>query len=78
MFEGQDKNDAECVAVFQWFHSNLIFESSSKHLFKLIQTDSVKKDLFIKLLNLADFNIIDIDVIEKIESIPEETKKNDV
>ncbi|MDK6972333.1 AAA family ATPase [Streptococcus constellatus] len=75
LFEGQDKNDAECVAVFQWFHSNLIFESSSKHLFKLIQTDSVKKDLFIKLLNLADFNIIDIDVIEKIESIPEELKK---
>ncbi|EMB53503.1 ATP-binding protein [Streptococcus mutans] len=75
LFEGQDKNDTECVAVFQWFHSNLIFESANKRLFKLIQTDSVKKNLFLKLLNLADFNIVDIDVIEKTESIPEELKK---
>ncbi|RSJ60345.1 AAA family ATPase [Streptococcus gordonii] len=75
LFEGQDKNDEECVSVFQWFHSNLIFESASKRLFKLIQTDSVKKNLFLKLLNLADFNIVDIDVIEKTESIPEELKK---
>lgn len=75
LFEGQDKNDTECVAVFQWFHSNLIFESTNKRLFKLIQTDSVKKNLFLKLLNLADFNIVDIDVIEKTESIPEELKK---
>lgn len=73
LFEGQDKNDLECVAVFQWFHSNLIFETSNKHLFKLIQTDPAKKDLFIKLLNFADFNIIDIEVIEK--TIPEELKK---
>ena len=55
--------------------SNLIFESANKRLFKLIQTDSVKKNLFLKLLNLADFNIVDIDVIEKTESIPEELKK---
>lgn len=75
LFEGQDKNDAECVAVFKWFHTNLIFEPFHKQSFKSIQADSEKKNIFIKLLNLADFNILDIEVIEKIESIPEELKK---
>lgn len=75
LFDGQDKNDAECVAVFKWFHTNLIFEPFRKRSFKSIQDDSAKKNIFIKLLNLADFNILDIEVIEKIESIPEEFKK---
>lgn len=75
LFDGQDKNDVECVAVFQWFHSNLIFEPSDKQLFKSIQADSNKKNIFIKLLNLADFNIVDIEVVERINPIPEELKK---
>ena len=75
LFDGQDKNDAECVAVFKWFHTNLIFEPFRIRSFKSIQDDSAKKNIFIKLLNLADFNILDIEVIEKIESIPEEFKK---
>ena len=75
LFEGQDKNDAECVSVFQWFHSNLVFEATKKQLFKSIQEDSAKKNIFIKLLNLADFNIIDIEVIEKVESVPDEIRK---
>ncbi|WP_455460671.1 AAA family ATPase [Streptococcus salivarius] len=75
LFEGQDKNDAECVSVFQWFHSNLVFEATKKQIFKSIQEDSAKKNMFIKLLNLADFNIIDIEVIEKVESVPDELKK---
>lgn len=75
LFEGQDKNDSECVAVFKWFHTNLIFETLNKQVFKSIQADSAKKNIFIKLLNLADFNIVDIEVIEKVESFPEELKK---
>ena len=75
LFEGQDKNDEECVTVFQWFHSNLIFETKNKQLFKSIQTNSAKKNIFIKLLNLADFNIVDIEIIEKVESFPDEIRK---
>lgn len=75
LFEGQDKNDTECVSVFQWFHSNLVLEASKKRIFKSIQEDSDKKNIFIKLLNLADFNIIDIEVIEKSESVPDEVRK---
>lgn len=75
LFEGQDKNDAECVNVFRWFHSNLVFEATKKGMFKLIQEDPDKKNIFIKLLNLADFNIIDVEVIEKKESVPDELRK---
>lgn len=75
LFEGQDKNDAECVTVFQWFHSNLVFEPTKKRLFKSIQSNSAKKNLFIKLLNLADFNIVDIEIIEKVDSVPDELRK---
>ncbi|SFQ58914.1 AAA family ATPase [Streptococcus equinus] len=78
LFEGQDKNDAICTSVFQWFHSSLIFETSAgskNNLFKLIQEDEAKKQIFIKLLNLADFNIVDVDIIEKTEVVTDEMKK---
>ena len=61
--------------MFQWFHSNLVFEPTKKRLFKSIQSNSAKKNLFIKLLNLADFNIVDIEIIEKVDSVPDELRK---
>lgn len=75
LFEGQDKNDQTCVSVFQWFHSSLVFEPTGKNLFDVIQKDKRKKELFIKLLNLADFNIADIEMIPTEESIPKGLQK---
>lgn len=72
LFEGQDKNDENCSIAFNWFHSKLVFEKENKRLFKIIADDEYKKNVFIKLLNLADFNIIDIEINEKKEKMPEE------
>ena len=72
LFEGQDRNDKICIDVFTWFKRNLVFESNRKELFKILVTDEESKNLFIKLLNLADFNLVDIKVKESIEDIPKE------
>lgn len=75
LFEGQNQNDIECINVFQWFYSNLIFESSNKkNQFKVLIGDRNKKKLFVNLLNLADFNLIDIEIIEKTEPLPDKLK----
>ncbi len=67
LFEGQDKNDIKCISVYQWFYTNLIFgknKEDRKRLFEILREDSVKKELFVKLMNLADINILDVEVIE--------------
>lgn len=72
LFEAQDRNDKICGKVFSWFKSNLVFWSSKdKSLFKILKEDENTKELFIKLLNLADFNIIDIEIEEKVAEVPE-------
>lgn len=72
LFEGQDRNDKTCIDVFKWFKGNLVFESNRKELFKILVNDEESKRLFIKLLNLADFNLVDIKVKESVEDIPKE------
>ena len=52
------------LMFFTWFKRNLVFESNRKELFKILVTDEESKNLFIKLLNLADFNLVDIKVKE--------------
>lgn len=73
LFEAQDRNDKVSGEVFSWFKSNLVFWSpKDKSLFKILKEDEDSKELFIKLLNLADFNIIDIEIEEKVAEIPKE------
>lgn len=75
LFDGQDQNDSECVNVFKWFHNDLIFESlNRKAQFKILRNDLNKKNLFLNLLNLSDFNIIDIEIIEKNKTLSDEAK----
>lgn len=73
LFDGHDQNDSECVNVYKWFHNNLIFESlNRKEQFKILLNDLNKKNLFLNLLNLSDFNIIDIEIIEKNKTLSDE------
>lgn len=75
LFDGHDQNDSECVNVYKWFHNNLIFESfKRKEQFKILLDDLNKKNLFLNLLNLSDFNIIDIEIIEKNKTLSDELK----
>lgn len=75
LFDGHDQNDSECVNVYKWFHNNLIFESfKRKKQFKILLNDLNKKNLFLNLLNLSDFNIIDIEIIEKNNTLSDELK----
>lgn len=75
LFDGHDQNDSECVNVYSWFHNNLIFESfRRKEQFRILLNDLNKKNLFLNLLNLSDFNIIDIEIIEKNKTLSDEFK----
>ncbi|EER69055.1 AAA family ATPase [Gemella haemolysans] len=75
LFDGHDQNDSECVNVYKWFHNNLIFESfRRKEQFRILLNDLNKKNLFLNLLNLSDFNIIDIEIIEKNKTLSDEFK----
>ena len=51
----------------------MIFESlNRKEQFKILLNDLNKKNLFLNLLNLSDFNIIDIEIIEKNKTLSDE------
>ncbi len=62
LFDAQDKNDPVCSSVFEWFHSNLIFEDYDENVFELLEKQPKLKELFINILNALDFPLIDIEV----------------
>lgn len=75
LFDAQDKNDEVCSTVFEWFHSNLIFEDYDESEFELLEKQPELKDLFINVLNALDFPLIDVEVNINYVNIREEMKK---
>lgn len=72
LFEAQERNDQICGQVFSWFKNQLVLEEENRDLFRILLEDSEKKALFVKLLNLADINLVDIEVEETFVPVREE------
>lgn len=68
LYYSQQNNEENSKKVYKWFADNLIFVDTEKIIntkFKLLE-DPKFKDNFLSFLQAADFNIIDIDVKEKV------------
>lgn len=73
LFDGQDYNDKYCIRIFKWFTDNLILFSrsnSNSKLFLTLKNEKIKQS-FLKLVRLADFNIVDVEVREIQEELPQ-------
>lgn len=69
LFMAQQNNDPEAIAVMTWFDEDLIFVADfdeaeiPEGLAVLVRSERVKQQL-LRFLHFADFNIVDIDLLE--------------
>lgn len=74
LFMAQQNNDAAAIAVMTWFAEDLIFVADfdeteiPEELAVLVRNKRVKQQL-LRFLHFADFNIVDIDLLEG-QSVP--------
>ena len=72
LVDAQNRNDPVCIKIFEWFDEKLIIftgEIDNEYYAKLKDDDT--KRIFLDLMKLTDFNIIDVEVEEDIEPIDE-------
>ncbi|APX71923.1 ATP-binding protein [Companilactobacillus allii] len=78
LFNAQQYNDEVSINVFKWFKQDLIFVNDtvvSDQLIDLMKNDFIK-DEFLKFLQFADFNIVNVNIREVgIPPIPEQFKQ---
>lgn len=73
LFFAQASNDAEATAAFSWFIEDLVFVDTdviSIERFKSLNKPEFKEK-FLSFLQAADFNIIDVEVLEKKVQTPQ-------
>ena len=68
LFEYQEKNNKEAVEAYRWFAEDLIFEDSNfqlseEQLFSTLENKK-NKEKFLRVLQYADFNIKNIEVLD--------------
>ena len=72
LYFAQQNNEKNSKETFEWFSEDLIFVDTDRirnDRFKLLEKEDFKK-LFLNFLKAADFNIVDVEVREKKEEIP--------
>ncbi|UUX35198.1 AAA family ATPase [Fundicoccus culcitae] len=75
LFDGQDNNDELCIKVYEWFANNLVFFKSMRNeRFHVLKNEKIK-ETFLKFMKLADFNIVDIEVVESAQTYSEDLMK---
>ncbi len=75
------KNNPAALQILKWFSSNLILIGSDiddisgyESIVKRLEDESIKKSV-LNFLRIADFNIVDIEVRTRVETITEDMKK---
>lgn len=78
LFNAQQYNDEVSINVFKWFKQDLVFVNDtvvSDQLIDLMKNNFIK-DEFLKFLQFADFNIVNVNIREVgIPPIPEQFKQ---
>ena len=75
LYFAMENNIKEAAIAVSWFVEDLIFINTDEgyldnRIFKLLENDSIK-DKFLKFLQAADFNIIDVEVKERVVDTPD-------
>lgn len=73
LYFAQQNNEKNSKEAFEWFSEDLVYVDTDRirnDRFKLLENEDFKKR-FLNFLKAADFNIVDVEVREKKEEIPD-------